>query len=432
MKTNTRAALLALGVICTLICSGFGRPLWIDEILQYSLGAFGSSAEAWHLFAPTTGGLNLGQTGAYFMSDYWLLKIFGASAFWIRFPSFLASLLLFWSAQELFTQWKIPARWQAWGLLAFFTQPWITEYIGEGRSYLPLAASSVAALAYYSTPLTARSAWPLRLLGVAGILMGSLFHPYFSVYWAGLCFFGYAYLVVEKKAKPSLAGFLRHCNVPLSLVGVVLYFWLASQTWAKYHSNHGFSDPFQWLPKDISVGRHLFGSHFLFLKKSKSLFAALFVAAIPCVYALPRLKSVKYPTVFSVALVAFALLVSSLLSYMSYRTGYWLLERQWIASVALATVGTTWFAYLVSKVLPRKFALAWTIGLLGFVSVNALYVGYQKIERVVEWQQLPKPAATLTANSPVPPGIGEWEALARANVALGGPVWPQFRKMYQR
>src|SRR2546422_6396386 len=91
--------LIAFSIVCLGLSLQPGKALVIDEFLHFAVGAYESTSEAWDIVrASIAGGINHGQTGAYMMVDYWLLRAFGANLFWLRFPSLLAGLLLYLAA----------------------------------------------------------------------------------------------------------------------------------------------------------------------------------------------------------------------------------------------------------------------------------------------------------------------------------------------
>src|SRR5580704_8044790 len=81
-RPHARLNLIAVAFACVIavIFEGdFTRPIWIDEFVQFAFGSLSSTGEALNLIFTTVTGVNRGQTGVYFLLDYWLLHIFGAS-----------------------------------------------------------------------------------------------------------------------------------------------------------------------------------------------------------------------------------------------------------------------------------------------------------------------------------------------------------------
>src|SRR6516225_1445984 len=74
----------ALGIV---LYSGYRHPIWIDEFLHFAFGAMSSASEAWSAIVQSIGQFNFNQTGIYMLVDFWLLKLFGASAFHYACPA---------------------------------------------------------------------------------------------------------------------------------------------------------------------------------------------------------------------------------------------------------------------------------------------------------------------------------------------------------
>lgn len=103
-KVASLTALCAMSLYLVFAYSSLGRPIWIDEFLHFALGSQLSTADAWATIRATVRGINFGQTGAYMIADYWLLKLFGASAFWLRLPSIASALFMALATIIFFTQ----------------------------------------------------------------------------------------------------------------------------------------------------------------------------------------------------------------------------------------------------------------------------------------------------------------------------------------
>ena len=424
--------LILLAGVCIALHLEPGKPIWIDEFVQYCFGAFTTAGDAWHAIRVSiAGGLNHGQTGIYMLADYFLLRTFGASTFWLRFPSLLATGLLFWGSFHLFSLWKLPLQWRVFGCLAIFNQTWITNQIAEARPYMPLAGASVGVLAYYFTPHLDRSRLKTRLLGAISILTGVLFHPYFSVYWLFACVFSF-FLVSQSSGeaphleKKSLTSFIRHANPILCFPGVIIYFGLGATTWMPYSINLNF-DPFEWIGHRSAGVKMFLGSHIQFMWPLNSVFLAFALLAnaamlVPSLRA--RYSAVKIPTL----LIVSSLLISAFLSYSSYRSHYWILQRQWIASVALITLGSVWFASAVSSLLPKTGRMIWTVAVIGLVGGHSAMIAGKNFQKIYGVLSHPKVDQFQGKQPPdQDPGVD----LANLNVIQGGPVWPFFRKFYE-
>lgn len=460
--------LLLLCLFCVVLNSSFGRPLWIDEFLHFAFGSYETTSEAWSMISQSILGINHGQTGIYMIVDYWLMQIFGANTFWLRFPSIISGLFLFLATLYLFHLWKMPFWWQVMGILALSSQTQLMYYVGEARPYMPLVTATVCTLAYYSTPLPQRKSPILVCFGVFSILTGVLFHPYFSVYWLAIVLFTYVYQLIETGEKFSINSLLEHINIPLAVIGTIVYFYVGSLTWLRGRPEFEFTfDPFQLMKKDTLIIAFIKWGHFEFLQKLLDPFLLVPAFIIILIILSVMIFSTKISKIHlrdiicPVLLIIIALGISLFLSYVSFRSNYWILTRQWVASIALVALGFMWLAYRISKLLSKihvTLAFLWMI--LCFVPIGVKFnevarTNYQLLgERLAETLVLSqkdqdsfKNLASIdyfekpetlkswlskigSANKSGQSTSDYWVSLANKNIQQGGKVWKGFRSFY--
>jgi hypothetical protein len=227
------AVLCAMAVYLVVSYASIGRPIWLDEFVQFGLGSHLSTEDVWNTFRQKYGDHFTGQTGAYMIIDYWLLKLFGASAFWLRIPSVASALFMAYATIVFFHVRGFEPFWSLLAILALFCQSNLMHYAGEARPYMPLAAASVGVLAYYSIPYSMRGKWWAFSLGLVAILLGALMHAYFPVYWLALACFTFWDVQGYSIREFNLASFIRHCNPLLSAIGAILYFSIGTATWMR-------------------------------------------------------------------------------------------------------------------------------------------------------------------------------------------------------
>ncbi len=424
---TSRAAVVAIGLCVVVFSTLLGKDIWTDEVLHFALGSLDSTLEAWKTICRSQD-INHGQTGIYMILDYWLLKLFGASRFWLRFPSFLSGFLLVFAAVHFFRGYKISPRWQIWGLLALYAQKWLMTFVGEARPYLPLAATAVAALAYYSRASDERGDRATRFLGYSGVLIGSIMHPYFAVCWGFSALLGYLLVAKRKNERPSVVSLWRHLNVPLCLLGSALYFGVGQFTWLS-HKFGGGLDPFEYVGHGAQFFRVFVNAHFGFMGRLGMvgfLLLALFLG-----FFLSRQKGPRF-IIGQIcagpgALMAGAFFLSLFVSWASWRSGYWILQRQWIVSFALVPIAATWLLANVESRLPLKFRSIF----FGLTLVVILFQGAPWLLENVSSAKLQftrKPRSY--SEGAAPRTTDEFVVIANANCDQGGPVWPIFKKFY--
>ena len=240
---NTIIFFIAITVVI-LYCA-LDKPIWYDELVHFCLGGFSSVDSAWHALKPTLKDMNHGQTGFYFMLDYFLLKLFGASSFALRLPSILSALWLLASAIIIMKYLKFGLMWQILILSALFSQSPLMKYTMEARSYMPLAAASVGIAAYYYAPTHLRKRLDIKLIGWGSVVLGSLMHPYFSLYWCALFCTGYLHRINNNFQRITLSTIVDHLNPVMFLTGVTIYFGIGFLTWMQGGPEFPL-DPFHW------------------------------------------------------------------------------------------------------------------------------------------------------------------------------------------
>lgn len=430
---STHLLLFLLTLAILLLRTDAKGPIWIDEFLHFAMGAYDSTTSAWQVVRETTVGVNHGQTGVYMMLDYWLLKGFGASAVALRLPSLLSAAWLLLSAAAVIRYRGFPPGWQCLALLSLAAQSQVMQLSAEARPYIPLAAASMGTLAYYLAREERRHTFPIRVLGWGSILLGTLMHPYFALYWLLLFSFAHLVKIGDGTLRPGWRSLFRHVNPPLSCVGAFAFFAAGALTWLRGGPVFKF-DPFEWLKRGDLLSSAVNSSHLEFLGIPFLRLAFLAVCGLcPLLFLIPgRLRQRIGPLVPPALLVIMALSISAFLSYLSWRRDYWILPRQWVASVAVVPIGIVWLAGMLSRglrlILPWG-ALLMALG-LGTLFCWSAYQSHQNTLKVSAAAAGPGAPADHEGGK-VPENPDEWVTLANRNLVEGGPVWLIFKKYYQ-
>jgi hypothetical protein len=313
-------------------------------------------------------------------------------------------------------------------------------YTGEARPYILLAAAVTGTLAFYLTPVEQRTRWT-RIFGGIAIGMGVLFHPYFPLYWLALGIYTRAIQARPFTARSILPDFIRHCDVWLSVPAAIGWLVLAKYTWMRGSPDFHL-DPFQWIKADGLFYTFTSISHFQFLGKAYLagpivLGLGLLAVLIPSVRRSAAFRRLTPP----LALLALALGLSLFLSAISYYREYWILPRQWVASMVLSCLAIIWLAKEIAAPLSEKFRLLALpvigVGVYVVLSMCVMPVHQKKAGDIsAAWQFVahgrPQKTGAVPASGKVPASNDEWVALANENITSGGPVWPIFRRHYGR
>lgn len=437
MRRGILSAVLwsVFALVAVWFYSSATRPLWIDEVVHFGVGSCQSTQEAWQTALWTLKNMSHGHTCIQMVLDYWLLQAFGANSFALRLPSLLAGVALFLSTGLVACKLRLNLAWQGLLALALLGQTDLMYFVGEARPYMPFAASVVAAFAFYLTPVSERNV-PVRIFGFLAVLTGVLFHPYFSVYWLAVAVLGCLFVEKPKNVAAFARVFPSHCDLLISVPCGVLYFLLARVTWLQGVSET--QDPFQWIkPGPFGWLRTLTdGSHLQFLGPV-AVVVPFLVGVLVLGFAFPRIrKDAGYHSLWEpLVLLATAVSITLLLAVISYAKSYWILPRQWVASVALAAVGGVWLVERLGVVLQRRHALARPVLVvcLGLLLLAGVVPGLVKLRGDAAFFPQWICGGRLAAREAHPPESPNdwWVAEANRNVSEGGRVWLVFRKFYR-
>jgi hypothetical protein len=440
--SRDRAVLAVLIVAGLCFYSRIYRPIWMDEMFQFAFGAFDDTGAAWAAITQSMTWLNHNQTGVYFLIDFWLLKIFGASAVALRLPSLLSAAFLLWSAVVFCENRRFSLLWKIVLIVGLFAEDWLMNFAAEARPYMPLAAATIGVFAFYSTPMERRRRG-MMTLGGAAVLLGTLFHPYFPVYWITTLAFFYGLAVVEGDTAPGLRGLMRFADLRLVVLGAIVYFAIGKLSWMSADAPQNL-DPFHYVARDQFWWAFFEGSHFTFIYEpyqwvgldQRRVVPAFIVAIAVIALVLPRRwRDRALPLVPPAMLMVAALIISLFFSWVSYRNHYWILARQWIASFPLVVIGVVWFFFEAGRQISAfsrlpGYALA-VVALWSFsMQISAIWPA-----RIAELQPTKHDGPVMVVaeppyDGPRPKDYDVWVDLANQNIQAGGPVWGFFRRFY--
>jgi hypothetical protein len=440
------AIIFFYAITVVILYCALDKPIWFDEVFHFSLGGFSSVDSAWHALKPTLADMNHGQTGFYMMLDYFLLKLFGASSFALRLPSILSAIWLLASALIIIKYLKFGLLWQILILSAFFSQYTLMSYTMEARPYMPLAAASVGITAYYYAPTHLRKRLDIKLIGWGSVVLGSLMHPYFSLYWCALFCTGYLHRINNTFQRITLSTIVDHLNPVMFLTGITIFFGIGSLSWMQGSPDFGSLglDPFQWV-KLSQFPRLLFKTHFEFIHFAiiaKVILALFFLIPIVWLFVPSRNKNNFHPLLSPTILFFISIILALLISYLSYSRGFWIIQRQWIASLALVPIATVWLAGELARLAKPRH---WIFGFLVMLVFTILIISPTIIhidKHLYQIEEIANKKRIQNKSYKLPPvnhleqlkriDIYEFIKIANKNIQMGGPVWPYFKYFYTR
>jgi hypothetical protein len=123
------------------------------------------------------------------------------------------------------------------------------------------------------------------------------------------------------------------------------------------------------------------------------------------------------------------LLVSVLISLLSFSQGYWILSRHWAASMMLMAVAVIWLLGEIARVLDSRRLRAGQV--LAFGSVTALILMAplkinEQSQALLSYQDIRAEYRTNWAGTTKLEAQSLWglEDVQNINIYLGGKVWP--------
>lgn len=424
------AGLVVLIVVVLLNYASLFRPMWFDEFVQFALGGM-RPGEAMQAILDTTGsGLNQGHTGVYLVLDYWLLQAFGANLIALRAPSIAAGALLLIAAVTFIRLKGFGPPWQALMVLGLAAQWAVMYYAGEARPYMPLVASSAATLAYYQYAESERHRLSVRAMGIAGIWLGAVSHPYFGLMALAIGVFS---LWDRGILRQPWRLWVKFANPWLVVPGVLIYGVVGALTWGKARPADRHEDPWYWFQGPARAWSEFVYAHTQVFQPLRFHWLLALVVVVVVAIALTRVSSLRV-TSRPLVLMGTGVLTSAVISVASIRGDYWVFSRQWVAGMALVTIGWVWLLASSWRAVPsdRRAARALVLSLAGIVvaaGVLQLMLGF--LQNQFYRGAWPEYLGTAGPRLPGPSSSADdWVLFANHNVADGGPVWPEVSRYY--
>lgn len=438
--TKTRSQQLGLwilGAAIVALYSGLRKPIWLDEFLHFAMGPM-SWRQALRTIDYTTTELNHGQTGVYMLVNWATMQVLGASGVGIRLPSMAATAFLLAAAVTFFRIRGYGIGWQYVALIAFAGSGVLMGFTGEARPYMPLAACAVGVLVYYQfSAKERRRPWP-RLIGLVGLIGGALFHPYIAYVLLILLPFSIWVAIQDGRIAFSWRQIVWFVNPTLIISAGLLFVIVGQLTWMRAVRRFSY-DPLEWMGGSWShVSDRFLASHF-----GSVAGVPWYLAVIGVVSAAGWLLARRYmarEVDMALVLVILGTMSSVVISILSISRGYWLFERQWVAGIALVTIGLVWFFASTLRAGQRNESLALLVPGFLFLVVVSIGALQSLINEANRFMNPPESFSESRSDSRDemdlrPEDINDANALvyvANVNIGRGGPVWTMFEEWYER
>ena len=411
--------------------------------MQYFvLGGFSNPLQVLDVMRETASNINQGQTGTYQLLIFANLKVFGASLLALRVTSILFSLLFIITSLLFLRRRHVNWKWQTFFILLLSGSATLMLYASEARVYMALVGLTTSALLYYSfAPHPGRMA--RRVFGWLVVPFLALMSPY-AVFYLPLAILSGWLSREERTHYVGVKGLLRWAQPAKITVAALLYFGLASQTWLQGTATFSEqADPFEFLTRPLLLAMahdHLMP---IFTQPTTLiLWAVVLVAAIAVRIKSQSRREALREFAGPIALLSLALLASASITLLSLSQGYWIVPRQWTASIALSILAFTWLLAvmdhrlrLLSRNLGRGFTLAVTIIAVASVFSLASFQANKWILSVRTFNETKLPdysqeALQSRVASADSLSYKDWIRYSQQNAVSGGEVWPELSLFY--
>jgi len=421
-------------VASCVLWSNLNRPLWIDEVVQFALAGMEFDQAVTTIVGTTGSGFNFSQTGFYYLLDWGLPNVLGASTLAVRLPSILCSALLLLAAVSIFRVLRLSLGWQIVLLGALTSTGSLMYFAGEARHYMPLAAFAVATFAFYIRRALGQLNATTWILGILGIWFGALWHPYWILFLLLALTFGYA-MYIRNDAKQSPRESFRVFLTPsLVFPALTAYLIVAGFTWLKSTPALG-NEPLGFMGSYGNLAKTLVSQHVGLARGN--LAAIIFVIALTVIgilFAHRYLEKIWAP--MTLMILGFG--TSILFVIFSQTKGHWILQRQWTAGIAIFVIGLVWLKAefdLLGRSNPDRKLRFVAFGFVGvtlvafLLTVNDYWTARESHRDF--WTELAKDVRSADELSMQATSNGDWVYLANLNVARGGAPWPELARFYQ-
>ena len=438
-----------LCVIASLVVvffySSWSRPIWIDEYVHYSWGVFPDRFDSVkRIIAPIIDGsaeVYYASSWTYYLSDVVLLSAFGASSMALRLPSLIAGFVLIYCCCRVIRAAGFGFLWQMLVICALAAQSVLMYYSGEARPYMPLAASVMVVVLYYTTIYyEGASSNLLRTFTLLAVITGSISHLYFFPYLVGLSLLFLGLQILSSGWPRSFLGLIRQIHAPLLWTSMSLF--VITQARSVLGSQSSGYDPYVWVEGNIfGLFKTLADIHLQFLPLpalgSLAIIASLLFVGLILVV-VPRYRKTGATLLPPVGLAILGILMSGIISLLSLVGHYEIIPRQWSASIAMMPLAFVWFLASVARDLSTRsrFALRNPIVFIAasiVILMSVLRLGEQWV--LLESYSITKASYQETfGTSPLSSDSQKvvrklnaepQEEWSNINIYTGGPVWEQ-------
>jgi len=344
----------------------------------------------------------------------------------------LAGAALLWALVVFLRGRGLPWIWQFAGVLAVASTPVFIYFQGEARPYMPLAASAACMLAFFSAPVAQRMNLSTRLIGFLGLVVGSIFHPYWIYFLFLTLAFGYFMRWLNGTRPNGFKATFTYAGGWITVVAFGLFVLVGQLTWMRWIREFEY-DPFEMIGSVETFWTRFRVSHVY-----DDTATLLVVLAMSALFLLAfRVGKSAFRITIPAVLLYFLAVASSLgVSYLSINRSYWIFERQWVAGEILSSIAVVWFFGSIYKELGTGGSRYFRLPSLVFLALVA-FTFYGSVQSHLQSQeswrvQLEPYEADSRPIAEIMTEFSDADMVYAANVnaVRGGEVWPVFTEWY--
>lgn len=290
----------------------------------------------------------------------------------------------------------------------------------------------------------------MRAIAVYGFIIGALFHPYWLPFALVMIAFS-LWVAWRQKWVHGLREVLMFISVRMLMISTIAYLVLASLTWFRNPQSPRV-DPWEYLGDIQGAFRTLVATHSQFVRiegmpfdlsvgdVTSDFFLSYGLAGVLIICSFIGIgvsrhwrKSLVEPLVLGLL----AIMTSVAVAALSVLNNYWVLQRQWLAGIALVVLAAVWGIGNLSRESSRSPGYAsrifiWTCCLIicaRFVMVVVQTSGnLVRHSTILIADEVTPLSRCQTVTSALESGMPE--SAGNMNVATGGRIWPEHGLYY--
>lgn len=320
------------------------KPVWTDEFLHLAISSYDFFPDALKITFMTTNSVNHGQTGFYIILNWFLIDKFGFNFYTLRLPSILALLIILWAINILRRKLKLKLSKYLFLLLLLAGNFNLSQFISEARPYYPLAAATLTLFIYIYFICICKISLP-SLLFLSSVY-GALMHPYFIAYFiviVGINILNSFLIAYKRNDYDDILRLKKETFqiiVPAFILNLLISIFFYIVAWGN-RSYDISRNPFEFSGVNFNLILYFFSGNLSFFSFSQLqwlnlnytwLFILMFlIFYVILIFLIFKIDDMQIKFFILINFISI-LILSSIISLLSFLNNYWILSRQWVGS----------------------------------------------------------------------------------------------------